>query len=212
MTSLSNKQKIIIISILVFMVIIIFYYFLSQNNNYTDYSYLENISENILIDDIDQDDVDNETIIIHITGSIKNPGVIKLNYGSRIIDAIEAAGGLLENANLENVNLAYVLEDAQKLYIPNNNDSIEEGIISSDNGQNIIEEIDNSLSENLKININSATQTEFELLPGIGPSTALKIVEYRSEHGKFSSIDEIKNVSGIGDSKFNSIKDFIFVK
>ena len=166
MINLNNKQKIISIIILFIMIITIFYYFISQNNNSTDYSYFENNVDNISADNTEENELENNIIVIHITGSIKKPGVIKLNYGARIIDAIEAAGGLTEDANLDDVNLAYILEDAQKLYIPNKNDYIDENdVISSDVSESIIKDINNSLNSNLKININTATQTELELLP-----------------------------------------------
>ncbi len=215
MQNLNNKQKIILFIILLIMVFTILYYFIFYQNNSENYSYIEdNIENTNTISSENNQIVEEENyIIIHVAGSVKNPGIIKLKYGARIIDAIEAAGGLTEDANINDVNLAYILEDAQKLYIPNKNDDLYNGeILSSTNGEKIIDEIDSSINNNLKININTAKQTELESLPGIGPSIALKIIEYRNEHGNFTSIEDIKNVSGLGDSKFNNIKDFIFVK
>ncbi len=156
-----------------------------------------------------------DMIIIHVTGAVKNPGIVRLKEGSRIEDAIEAAGGLTENADITDVNLAYILDDGIKLKIPNISDEevTEEDILIENNGENIIEDTTNGTSSSSgMININKASQTELETLPGIGSSLATKIIEYREQNGKFGSIEEIKNVSGIGESKYENLKDFICVK
>lgn len=154
-------------------------------------------------------------IIVHITGAVKQPGIVKLEEGSRMEDAIEKAGGLTEDADISNVNLAYVLEDGIKIKIPSNLDieGEEEEIITDDIGENIAQDTDTTTSTSEKqININKATETELETLPGIGAELASRIVEYRNQNGKFSSSEDIKNVSGIGDSKFEKLKDLICVK
>ena len=168
-------------------------------------------------------------IYVYITGEVNVPGVVILNKGSRIVDAINAAGGTTVKANVTKVNLVYVLEDGMKVNIPNSNDlknnpdfeyiTMNSGDGADDTG--ISGGSDGNYSEvNSKFNsgtnnnysiVNIATQTELESLPGIGPSLALKIINYRKENGKFSSIEEIKNVSGIGDSKFESLKRYIKV-
>ena len=162
-------------------------------------------------------------IIVHISGEVISPGVISLEEGARIVDAINMADGVTEEADLSKVNLAYVLEDAQKIYIPNINEkeekeiveNIEEGVVISGSGMN---DGNNSNSgndyknENVKININTANVKELQKLSGIGESIALRIVTYRKENGKFNSIEDLKNVSGIGENKFNKIKNNIFVK
>ena len=122
---------------------------------------------------------------------------------------MKIAGGLKEEADLKQINLAYVLEDGMKINIPSKNESRNE---ASNNTENYTTKENLNSSNNAKtskVNINSATQTELETLPGIGPSTALKIINYRKEKGKFNKIEDIKNVNGIGESKFNKIKEFI---
>lgn len=170
-------------------------------------------------------------IYVYITGEVNVPGVVILNENSRIVDAINAAGGTTAKANVSKVNLVYVLEDGMKINIPNNNDlknnpDFEYITMSSGDGASDSESVshnENSTDDrggdgsrdysnkNSIVNINSATQTELESLPGIGPSLALKIINYRNENGKFSSIDQIKNVSGIGDAKFENMKSLITV-
>ena len=219
--SLSQKRLIIIVGIIVTIGIIYFIY----NNLGTDNS--DQLDENILIQSNNINAVANtdneeteEKIVIHITGAVKTPGIVKLNDGSRIEDAIEAAGGLTEDADISNVNLAYVLDDGTKIKIPSLSDyniGDVEDIITDESGEGIIEEVDSATSSNSKnssgnININKATEAELDTLPGIGPSLASKIIEYREQNGKFSSIEDIKNVNGIGDSKFEDIKDLISVK
>ena len=177
-------------------------------------------------------------IKVYITGEVQNPGLYEISENSRIADAIEVAGNLTENAFIDKINLAYVLEDGMKIYIPNkkdkNNvtDETTAYVTKETDGQTISGENKNlgrntnekaSTTSNItkpsttstksteKININSATQTELETLPGIGSSTALKILSYRKENGKFKTIEEIKNVKGIADAKYKKIKDLIKV-
>ena len=130
-------------------------------------------------------------------------------------------GGVKEDAYIEDINLAYKLEDGMKIYIPtkqekDSNNIMEipkteetEKYVTSSSGVSTKEETEKN--EKQKININTATQTQLETLPGIGPSTAIKIITYRKEKGKFKTIEDIKEVNGIGDSKFEKIKDYITV-
>lgn len=116
---------------------------------------------------------------------------------------------MTENADISKINLAYVVQDGQKINIPNVNTVETEVYISQEIGENIIVE---DIKTNSKlVNINTATQAELETLTGIGSSTALKIINYRKENGKFKTIEDIKNVSGIGDAKFEAIKNEIYV-
>lgn len=213
--NLTKKQKIILFAIAGIVAIVIIF-FIYNKNQIKDEINLEN---EILVTNITskEKNVENEnTIIIHITGSVKKPGIVKLKEGSRIEDAIEEAGGLTENADITKVNLAYIVEDGTKIKIPSSSDEEigDEEIIDNRSGENIIVE-ENTISSNKNnqiVNINKATEKEFQSLPGIGPSLASKIVEYRSQKGKFESIEDIKNVTGIGSSKYENIKDLITVK
>ena len=158
-------------------------------------------------------DTENEQIIVHITGAVKVPGIIKLKQGSRIEDAVEQAGGLTEDADISNVNLAYVLEDGVKITIPSNLNIEEQEIITDESGENIIDtEFYKENTIKGKININKAKEDELLTLPGIGIELASRIISYREQNGKFSNIEEIKKVSGIGDSKYEKIKDLISTK
>ena len=138
---------------------------------------------------------------------MKNQGVIELEEGDRIADAIEKAGGQTEQASLKNVNLAYQLEDGQKIYIPNINDTGTEII---DDGASGV--VDDATIKQTVVNINKADEKELQSLNGIGESLATSIVQYRKENGNFETIEDLKNVPGIGDSKFENIKEYIKVK
>lgn len=204
-----NKKIIFIIIIISGIIYGIFNYF-TQNMNKEN---LENISQDIIInnqtENTTEENNNQEKIVIHITGAICNEGIYELEENSRIADAVKMAGGLKEDADLKQINLAYVLEDGMKINIPSKNENTNE---DSNNTESYITKENLNSSNNTKIskvNINNATQTELETLPGIGPSTALKIINYRKEKGKFNKIEDIKNVNGIGENKFNKIKEFI---
>ena len=210
MLEISKKQKIILIFLGIVAIIGIAYY-----------SYVSSKEENLNVSNTNELEVENSSnevdveaeenkIKVHISGAVKNEGVYELEGDARIIDAIEKAGGTLEIADMKNVNLASKLEDGMKIYIPkqgeevtNNNQEIEENIA-----------LENTPKENSKgkININKASKEELDTLPGIGESTAEKIINYRKEHKSFKSIEELKEVKGIGDAKFEEIKDFVDIK
>lgn len=231
-----NKKKIIIILGIVLMLFIAYliYESISKESSEIDFNILIDGAENINIEDDEElnksaNFVDNkvaesnetveikETIVIHITGEVKKEGVIYLEKGARIVDAIKEAGGETKNADLSQVNLAYELQDGQKIYIPNKNEKISQYIIGingktiDSNGTNTGNESTNSNKEGAKVNINTATQNELDGLPGIGPALAQRIIDFREENGNFKSIEDIQNVKGIGNSKFDEIKDKIVV-
>ena len=215
--SLNSKQKkiVIVIGIIILLGVII-YFFKNNSINYSadDVEILvAKNSTNNIIDKKDADD-NKEAIIVHITGAVKTPGIVKLEEGCRIEDAINKAGGLTEDADITKVNLAYILEDGIKIKIPKTSDIgdlQEDTILSNESGENVLEDIEKS-SQDTCININKATEQELKNLPGIGASLASKIIDYRNNNGKFSIVDDIKKVNGIGDSKFESIRDYICVK
>ena len=214
---LNNTQKIILIILIALICGIIAYAVMSNNSEYEEQDILEqNIIENKIENKI-EDNIENEKrkIVIHITGQVKNPGLVYLDEGARIADAIKEAGGSTKDAALDKVNLAYVLEDGQKIYIPNKNEKISEiQYIITDSGENVLK--DTGKESNVKggikkVNINSANQEELETLPGVGPALAVRIIEYRNSNGKFEKVEDVQNVKGIGDSKFTNIKEYICI-
>ena len=152
-------------------------------------------------------------VVVHITGEVAKPGVVTLENGGRVIDAIKKAGGLLSSADENNINLAQKLFDEDKINIPRVGDDLEvddETLISSQGISNPIQQ-NPSNSASVGVNINMASKEELKTLPGIGDVTADKIIDYR-ETTKFSSVEDIKNVSGIGEKKFEAIQSMITIK
>lgn len=169
----------------------------------------EEKNENILIESqeseieqIDEMVEEKNQICIDIAGEVVNPGVYMLDEGSRVNDLIILAGGVTKEANLDNVNLAYILTDGIKITIPNKKENL----------KNIIQTslVNNNLSNGI-VNINQASIDELMTLSGIGESIAEDIINYRNKNGKFKKKEDIKNVSGIGESKYSKIKDKITV-
>ena len=144
-------------------------------------------------------------------GQVKYPGVYKLKNGDRAYKAIKKAGGLTKNAKKNNINLAETVVDAQNIYVMSKKEykkSLSKKSISGETNDSLSENQDTNSS---LININTASESELTKLPGIGNSKAAAIIEYREENGNFSSKEDIKNVSGIGDSTYSNIEDLITV-
>lgn len=139
----------------------------------------------------------NEPAVIYMSGAINKPGVYKVAPQLRVVDAINNAGGLATGADVAKVNLAQQVKDGMHIYVPITGDK-------STASQSTAQASD-------KININTADKTALEKLPGIGPSLAERILEYRKANGRFNEVSDIKKVSGIGDAKFNQMKDKITI-
>jgi len=144
-------------------------------------------------------------IVVQVTGAVPRPGVYALAQGSRVQDAISAAGGFLAEANKTGINLARALEDGEQLDIPYMEGS-SPVILEAPTAVEIIPPSSAEL-----ININTASSAELDSLPGIGPTTAQKIIDYREQNGPFVSPEDIINVSGIGPGTYERIKDLITV-
>lgn len=213
---LSSKQKTAIIIAGIFVVgIFIFYMTTRANANTNDYSVVNEAIQDKTDEGEEKDEKEEEPkeIVIHISGAVQNEGIVKLEEGGRIADAIEVAGGMTTEADLTSVNLAYLLKDGQKIYIPKISDTEEEIPVNNAIPVNVIvgNGTEESSNSNAKVNINTATVSELTKISGVGEKTAMKIVEHRETNGKFKTIEDIKSVSGIGDAKYESIKDYISV-
>lgn len=146
------------------------------------------------------------TLFVHIAGSVKNPGLYELPQGSRVSDAVSAAGGMSEDANTSSVNLARQLTDGEQIIVASNEDILAATETGTSNGSP-----SGQVSSQGKVNINTASAEELMTLDGVGEATADKIIAYRQENGPFARIEEIKEVSGIGEKKFEAMKDAITV-
>lgn len=152
-------------------------------------------NEGIIIDsntaDLQEYSSEQTEPMVYVCGQVMNPGVYRLEHGSRVTDAIEAAGGVTKSAFVDNLNLAEQISDGQRIYVP---------------GTDEISEYKDS-----RININTATKQELMTLPGIGQSRAEDIISYRSSHGSFKSVEDIMLVPGIKEAAFLKLKDYIKV-
>ena len=146
------------------------------------------------------------TVKAYICGEVKNPGVYEIEEGARIIDLLKIAGGQTENSCLEIINLAQIVFDGQRIYIP----SLEE-INDSDSLFFTNDSNSYGFSNSGPININTANLKELESLPGIGPVIANSIIEYRTRNGSFKKKEELKNVSGIGEKKYEEIEKLVSI-
>lgn len=146
------------------------------------YLYLDDNQEKVNL-------ISNSNIIVHIDGEVQNPNIYEIEYGSRLLDVITFAGGFTDKADINSVNYALLLEDQMKITIPN----IEEN------------------KQSKKININTADVSMLKSLYGIGDAKANAIIDYRNNVGQFKRIEDIMNVSGIGERVFAQIKDIICI-
>lgn len=149
-------------------------------------------------------------VLVDVKGAVLYPGVYELTEQDRIIDAITMAGGYADGAEPKLINHAQKLQDEMVIYIPRKGEQLEEDIpqliqVAGTNGGG-------GTSKDGKINLNQANETELTTLPGIGPAKATAIIGYRTETGRFQTIDDLKNVSGIGDKTFEQLRDLIDVK
>ena len=148
-------------------------------------------------------------LAVHVIGAVPRPGLYEFAEGARVQDAIDAAGGLLASANVDSLNLAELLEDSQQLNIPYQEDAapteVSDTVVLPSSTQEPTPDPDVVL-----VNINTATLEELDTLPGIGPTTAQKIIDYRT-NTPFSTIEDLMKVSGIGPSIFENLKLLIVV-
>lgn len=189
------------------LIIILFYlllflaFFLIKNKDQKDnklinqLSLSQNLEENSIVEENYQaSSPEDEEIYIHISGNVNYPGLVKMKAGQRLFDAIELAGGMTENADIDQINLSLILNDQDKIYIP------AKGEIA-----NFIQETASSL-----VNINTASKEELTSLSGIGDKTAEKIINYRQKT-PFSKKEDLMNVPGIGENKYKEIEDNITI-
>ncbi|MHB8840913.1 MAG: helix-hairpin-helix domain-containing protein [Candidatus Aquicultor sp.] len=145
-----------------------------------------------------------QVLFVHVAGAVARPGVYQVKEGSRVIDALGAAGGALNPSDSNALNLAAKVCDGQKIYVPKKGEApppqVEE---ASGMGSGA------PLASGAKVNLNTASMEQLDALPGVGPSTAKRIIDYRNTSGPFKRVDNLKDVDGIGAKKFDQLKDLV---
>jgi competence protein ComEA len=141
-------------------------------------------------------------LVVHVAGAVGASGVYRLAAGARVIDAVQLAGGLAENAEPDAVNLAAALVDGQRVYVPRVGEVVP--VLAGSDG-------DGSESPAAPVNLNRATADELDGLPGVGPATAAAIIGHREQHGPFSSVDDLADVRGIGPVKVEALRGLVTV-
>jgi competence protein ComEA len=190
----------------------LFIYQIYQNSQQVVPATLTNEEANPLLtgESVQEDEPDpaaaeeSSTVIVDVKGEVKSPGVYEMNAGERFHHVIERAGGLTESADAGQINLAQLLEDGMVVYLPKEGEA-EGGMIQQP-------PLTGTEKTDAKVNLNKATSEELQTLNGIGPAKAEAILSYREEAGGFKAIEDILNVSGIGDKSFEKLKDSISVK
>lgn len=212
-----------VITIFLFMLIIFYVVFVKVNLKSKEKNLVDN---QVVINEVEKVEVDlkDDLVYVDIKGAVKKPGVYKINSDKKIIDVITIAGGLMENANTDNINLSKKVTDEMVIIIYTDEEVKNSNIVDTvikvidkecvcPNIQNdgcINTEINDSITNvNNIININTATLEELMSINGLGEAKAKAIIKYREENGYFKIIDDLLNVSGIGEALFEKIKEYI---
>ncbi|MFN4032309.1 MAG: helix-hairpin-helix domain-containing protein [Fimbriimonadales bacterium] len=156
-----------------------------------------------------------EEIAVHVAGAVKKPGVYRLSPNSRVDDAIRLAGGARENADLDALNLAELITDGQKIYVPRKGETPPTTTIAPSTPHPPYApraETSKPAKTRFPIDLNTATAEQLQAIPGIGPVLAQRIVDYRHAHGRFHSVDELLEVSGIGPKRLENMRPYVAVK
>jgi competence protein ComEA len=140
--------------------------------------------------------------VVHVVGAVRRPGVYRLRVGQRVQDAIRRAGGAKGDTDLQAINLAAKIADGQQVVVPRRGVATGAGVA----GATAAGDGTAGAAPSAPVNLNSATAEQLDTLDGVGPTTAQKILEYRTQHGGFSSIDDLAQIAGIGPKKLEALK------
>lgn len=217
-----DKKKLFLITggVILLTIFVAFYYVFNKSDEVLDDFDSNVISTTLLASERVQD-----KIFVDVKGAVKKPGVYEMNSSDRVVDAIKMAGGLKSNASTNNINLSKVVSNEMVIYVFTKSEITTKAVsevpckcetitvnncADNDASTDNKEGAETSTSDN-RVNINKASKEELMKLKGLGESKADAIITYRTNNGDFKTIEDIKNVSGIGDALFDKIKDFITV-
>jgi competence protein ComEA len=164
------------------------------------------MEEEVASYDAGEEELSEILIYVHLCGAIVNPGVYQVKSGTRLIDLIDEAGGLIPEAAGDYMNQAMVVEDGQRIYIPTKEE------LKEHNAAQYMMDGYNSITSDIRVNINTADETTLMSLPGIGKAKAKSIVEYRNKNGSFKTTEDLMKIPGIKEGLFAKIEDLVTVK
>ena len=206
------KRKMTMITVAVAFVAGGIYFFSQQGEDPADTEDIFSVTakEAEMEQSVNESAAEPEIIKVDVKGAVKSPGIFTAQAGDRVIDLISSAGSFTEKADTDKVNFAQIIEDQMVIYVPEIGEEDKgnlENIQVGTSGDAVTKGTSGGL-----VNLNTATQEDLETLTGIGPSKANAILEYRETVGKFKEVDELKQVTGIGDKTFERLRDSISVK
>ena len=143
-------------------------------------------------------------LVVHVAGAVQSPGLYRLPRGARVVDAVEAAGGVADGIDIDRVNLAAPLVDGQHLVLPRQGQAVPGGPAGAVEG-------DGTTGPAMPLDLNVATSAQLEALPGVGPATAAAIIAQRDRMGGFGSVEDLRKVKGIGDGRLAALRDLVTV-
>ena len=157
----------------------------------------------------EESEKDKSKVTVDVKGAVVKPGVYTLKAGTRVTDAIKAAGGMTEDADAKSVNLAASLSDEEVIYVATKDENL--SVLGQSGTSQVSDKGGQTNAKDGKINLNTATAEELQTISGIGAKRAEDIIAYRESHGGFQSVDDLKNVSGIGDKTLDKIRESLYV-
>ena len=157
----------------------------------------------------EESEKDKSKATVDVKGAVANPGVYTLKASARVTDAIKAAGGMTEDADAKSVNLAASLSDEEVIYVATKDENL--SVLGQSGTSQVSDKGGQTNAKDGKINLNTATAEELQTISGIGAKRAEDIIAYRESHGDFQSVDDLKNVSGIGDKTLDKIRESLYV-
>ncbi|CAN7202025.1 helix-hairpin-helix domain-containing protein [Peribacillus frigoritolerans] len=206
------KRKMTMITVAVAFVAGGIYFFSQQGKDPADMEDIFSVTakEAEMEQSVNESAAEPEIIKVDVKGAVKSPGIFTAQAGDRVIDLISSAGSFTEKADKDKVNFAQIIEDQMVIYVPEIGEEDKgnlENIQVGTSGDAVTKGTSGGL-----VNLNTATQEDLQTLTGIGPSKATAILEYRETVGKFKEVDELKQVTGIGDKTFERLRDSVSVK
>ncbi|WP_258535637.1 helix-hairpin-helix domain-containing protein [Bacillus sp. 03113] len=199
-----NKTKIIIGFIGTIILLYVYFSYVKKEQPIVNEEMAQDLGEKKRMTNENKEPL-NTTMMVDVKGAVQHPGIFEAKPGDRVMDIITKAGGLRENANKDSVNFALKVVDEMVIYIPEIGEVQEQQITSIENPGNVQD-------GSGKVNLNKANEEELQTIPGIGPSKAAAIIEYRESNGPFKKIEDLQSISGIGEKTFEKLKDHITVQ